>query len=55
MALNAPLTVAFVSYWLAPNAIRCLSLGDTTIELTLTGDVVIDVALIGVVEASLSK
>ena len=37
-----------------PNAKICNSF-DTTIELTLTGELVTEVALIGVVLASLSK
>ena len=47
--------MADAEYSFAPRAIRCLSLGDTTIEFTLIGDVVIEVALIGIVEASLLK
>jgi len=50
-----PLTVAVAANSFAPKAIRCLSLGDTIIELTLIGEVVIEVALTGVADASLLK
>jgi hypothetical protein len=55
MGLNVPLTVAVAENSFVPRHIRCLSLGDTIIELELTGEVVTDVALVGDTEASLSK
>jgi len=44
-------------YSLAPKAIRCLSFGETSIEFTLIGEVVIDVACTcpGIVEESESQ
>ena len=50
-----PLTVAVAAYSFVPRQIRCLSFGDTIIELDLIGEVVTDVALVGSTEASLSK
>ena len=47
--------LAVVPNSFVPNAITCLSLGDTTIELTVVGELVTIAALTGLVDASASQ